>query len=435
MYNSPRRRGGSNQLADVRARRVPADDHRGSYGMFLRRHRRESATAAHGTRKAQAKFAECLFRRAADSRNLRCAIDELASEAGPAPGPNGLTFEQLGQQGRWEMARVLGKSISKGTYRPGPDRQVRIPKSSGKGTRTIRVQNIEDRVVQRAIVQVLQPFLDPRFRPTSFGYRPGLKREHALAMAGRIAARDGAWTWVLNDIKDAFDQVPHDRLLQILGHHQVPADLVELVRIVIAGSARRGLRQGGSLSPLLLNVYLDHTLDHPWRKRRPGESLIRYADDLLIPTRDAVQASDADSHLRSLLLPAGMPLKNHPQSAVQDLETGRPIDWIGYSIQKRPDGLVILPSERSWRSLTQHLESTHTKPDAPIRAIETIEGWIAQHGPCRRQLGLEDFHARIKILANELAFEEIPSLERIERLLDKACTTWDDLYKNALEQT
>src|SRR5271165_5612707 len=112
MYNSPRRRGGSNRLADVHARQVPAESHKGSYRELLRRHERESASAVLGGRKAQAAFAACLFRRTADNRNLKHAIDYLASEAGSAPGPNGLNFEDLDLDERWALARALGECIS-----------------------------------------------------------------------------------------------------------------------------------------------------------------------------------------------------------------------------------------------------------------------------------------------------------------------------------
>jgi CRISPR-associated protein Cas1 len=255
----------------------------------------------------KAAFAECLFRRTVDSRNLKCAIDYLATESGTAPGPNGLKFEDLDQSERWQLARVIGQALAKGEYRPGPELKVEIPKTSGHGTRTLRIQNIEDRVVQRSIVQVIQPFLEPTFARTSFGYRPGLGREHALALASHYAETGDRWVWVLDDIRDAFNHLPHNRLLQILKQRLPNTNLVALVSTAIANRENRGLRQGGSLSPLLLNVYLDQVLDRPWAKSRPDIPLIRYADDLLALTRDPDQAADAHTHLRSLLTPRACP--------------------------------------------------------------------------------------------------------------------------------
>ena len=99
MYNSPGRREGSTRPADVRARRVPADLHEGSYRDFLRRHQRESADAARRAGRQRTEFAAGLFRRAADPRNLRCAMDYLALEGGGAPGPDGLTLDELDELG------------------------------------------------------------------------------------------------------------------------------------------------------------------------------------------------------------------------------------------------------------------------------------------------------------------------------------------------
>ena len=134
---------------------------------------------------------------------------------------------------------------------------------------------------------MVQPFLDPTFAPASFGYRPGMGRENALAYAEAMAEMTGSWVWVLEDVKDAFDNVPLGRLLDIVRKRLAAEDIVELIRVV-AGSARRpgGSRQGSSLSPLLLNTYLDHLLDRPWAKRQPATPLIRVADDLLVLARD-----------------------------------------------------------------------------------------------------------------------------------------------------
>ncbi len=427
MYTSPRRRGGSNELADARARQVPAEAHRGSYREFLRRHERESAKAVGWTRRERAKFDASLLSRTADSRNLRRAIDYLASEAGTAPGPNGLTFKQLDHSQRWELARGLGSAISRGTYRPGPDRKAQSPKSSGNGTRTLRIQDIEDRVVQRAIVQIVQPLLDPQFLPTSFGFRPKLGREQALAAAEHLATTGSRWTWVTDDIRDAFDHVPHGRLLQIVLNRLQAADLTEFIGVVISNQERQGLRQGGAISPLLVNLYLDHLLDRTWDERMPGVPLLRYADDLLVLAEGQEEARTAHDHLRRTLRSAGMTLKGDPSTAIHHLRTGKPVEWIGIAMCKGPSGLEYRPTGRTWNSLKVSLKACHKKPLAPIRAIETIEGWIGQLGPCRPHLDTHGTHARIADLAAEFSFEEIPDAERTTAILDDAHDRWTSI--------
>ena len=250
-------------------------------------------------------------------------------------------------------------------------------------------------------------------------------------MAEHLALGEGRWIWILDDIRDAFHQVPHKRLLDILRHRAIPAELMELIRVVIENGRGRGLRQGGSLSPLLLNVYLDHFLDRPWAKQMPGCPLIRYADDLLVLVSDERQAIDADTCLRQRLLAAGMPLKGNTKTSVHDLETTEPVEWLGFRIRKGETGVAVLPAERSWNGLKDGLEQAHTKPDSPIRAIEMIEGWVGQMGPCRPYLDIPAFFARIATLASGLAFDEFPSLERIVELLDDAYGRWDHIRKRA----
>jgi Reverse transcriptase (RNA-dependent DNA polymerase) len=431
MYNSPGRRGGSPWLADARARRVPADFHEGSYRDFLRRHERESADAARRTGRKRSEFAGCLFRRAADSRNLRCAIDYLASEGGSAPGPNGLTLDELDGSERWELARALGASIRTGRYRPGPHREVRISKGAGRGLRTLRIRNVEDRVVERAIVQVIQPFLDPTFSAASFGYRPGRGREHALAYAEAIADTTGAWVWVLDDVRDAFDNVALRRLLDVVRKRLVAEDIVGLIQIVIDGDATRGIGQGSSLSPLLLYLLLDHLLDRPWAKRQPATPLIRVADDLLVLARDGTAARQSHEYLKAQLRAAGMELKAAPQAAVRDLQHGETGDWLGFRLCKGPGGLEVRPTERCWAKLDEALGLAHTKPAAPARALETIGGWTEQLGPCRPHLDSADFYARIVSVTHRYAFDEIPSRHILEDRLLRGHRRWGLLRRRA----
>ena len=430
MYNSPCRRGGSNRPADARARRVPADFHEGSRSDFLRRHERESADAARRTGRQRTEFAGCLFKRAADSRNLRCSIDYLASEGGGAPGPDGLTLDELDGSERWELARALGEAIRTGRYRPGPHREVRIPKGPGRGTRTLRIRNVEDRVVERAIVQVVQPFLDPTFAPASFGYRPGRGREHALAHAEAMAVATGSWVWVLDDVKDAFEHVPRGRLIEIVRKRLAADDIVELIRVVTDNGATAGIRQGSSLSPLLLNVYLDHFLDRPWAKRQPATPLIRVADDLLVLAQDRTEAEGTHEHLRARLQSAGMKLKGNPETAVRDLNR-EPGDWLGLRLRKGPGGLEIRPTDRCWAQLDEALGLAHTKPAAPVRSLDTIVGWTEQLGPCRPHLDIADVYARIASVASGHAFDEIPPIRTLEEHLLRGYRRWLSLRQCA----
>jgi hypothetical protein len=410
---------------------VPADLHEGSSEDFLSRHERESADAARRSGRQRTEFARCLLKRAADLRNISCAIRYLASEGGGAPGPDGLTLDELDGAERWGLARALGGPIKSGRFRTGPHREVQIPKTSGRGTRTLCIRNVQDRVVERAIVQVVQAFLDPTFAPSSFGYRPGLGRGHALAHAEAIAERDGLWIWVLDDVKDAFDNVPLGRLLDVVRKRLGAEDIVELVRVVIDGEAKCGIPQGSSLSPLLLNLYLDHVLDRPWAKQEPATPLTRVADDLLVLARDGDVARSAHEELKARLRAAGMGLKATPESAVRDLRRGEAGDWLGFRLRKGPGGLEARPTDRCWDQLEEALMLAHTKPAAPVRAHESIVGWAEQLGPCRPHLDPDDLYARIAAVARRYAFDEVPSRPSVEDALLRGYRRWAALRGRA----
>src|SRR5262249_46045260 len=178
------------------------------------------------------------------------------------------------------------------------ERVVWVSKGAGRGERPLVIQSILDRIVQRSCVQVLQPVLDALLDPRSFGFRPGRSHLHALALAERLARSKGLWCWVAVDIKDAFGSVPLNRLLDVVGKYLPDGELVKFLKVVLGGSKRPGLRQGGALSPLMLNLYLHHLLDTRWRELHPELPLLRYADDLLIVCPSREQAHEAYDELK-----------------------------------------------------------------------------------------------------------------------------------------
>ena len=183
-------------VAGARARQAPADSHEGSRRDALRRHAVEAAEAARGTAKTKRDFVAKLLSRAADSRVLYTAWHDLAAEGGQAPGLDLLRFDQLEEHEVWQLVRTLSAALKGGDYRPGPDRKVSIPKASGTGTRTLSIPSVIDRVVQRAVVQVLQPYLDCFLGDGCLGYRPGVDINKAVALAERLAVEGERWTWV-----------------------------------------------------------------------------------------------------------------------------------------------------------------------------------------------------------------------------------------------
>jgi RNA-directed DNA polymerase len=179
----------------------------------------------------------------ADARNLRAAWDTLSRHGGQAPGPNGDTYADFSDSEAWDLLRSTSQAVKVGTYRPGPTKKVPVPKSSGRGTRTLQLANIQDRVVDRAILQIIQPLYEPRFDDRSYGFRPRRDRRHALAAAERITIDEGRTVWLVDDIKDCFDHIPRGRLYQVL-EQRLPAAVMTLIKTMCESKHKQGLRLG-----------------------------------------------------------------------------------------------------------------------------------------------------------------------------------------------
>src|SRR5215472_6892747 len=212
------------------------------------------------------------------------------------------------------------------------DRKKKVPKTSGNGYRTLTIPSIVDRLVQRAIVQTIQPYLDVFLTDNCLGYRPGSDTIKALARAEHLAVTGNCWVWLTEDLRNAFDNVPQRRLLDVVRLHVPDERMLHLLERVVLTKTKRGLRQGGNLSPLLLNVYLDHFLDKKWLRQHPDIPLLRWADDLLVLCRNLEEGQQAYQDLQRLLSPTGMTFKGTPEQAIHDLRDSGYADWLGYRL-------------------------------------------------------------------------------------------------------
>lgn len=358
----------------------------------------------------------------ADLRNLRAAWDHLAKEGGNAPGPNGLSYADLSTGEMISMLQQLRTLILADEYQPGASRQVKIRKSSGSGTRSLTLQNIQDRVVSRACVPILQPLLVAQFHQaelTASGNRLRL-----LAEIERLAIDDNRTFVGLHDIRDAFDNVPQGRLFQILPRLIPSPDVCGLIERCVRTSTGKGVRQGSPLSPLLLDLYLDHFLMRPWEREFPDVPLLKYVDDILICGRTCTETEVASSRLITRLRSCGLATKVNADNSVFDLNAPGSVEWLGMRLQRQGSHLTITPAERCWVKLEASLADVQSRADAPLLAGQVVRGWVNQLGPCYESLIHRDTYARVRQIAGLHGFDELLSVEEFQCDWDAAYRGW-----------
>ena len=228
-----------------------------------------------------------LLQQVLSRENMVEAWKRVKANKGSA-GADGLTIEQTVEhlKTRWPYIR---EALLNGTYRPQPVRRVEIPKPTG-GTRELGIPTVTDRLIQQALLQVLQPLIDPTFSEFSYGFRPGRSAHDAVLQAQRYA-QDGFRVVVDVDLEKFFDRVNHDILMDRLVRRIADKAVLRLIRrylqagimadgVVMARD--EGTPQGGPLSPLLANVLLDE-VDRALQQR--GHRFARYADDCNVYVR------------------------------------------------------------------------------------------------------------------------------------------------------
>jgi RNA-directed DNA polymerase len=230
---------------------------------------------------------EHLMEQIVDVRNMEQAWKNVKANGG-APGPDGVTLDEFAQSFRDQWPRVR-QQLLEGTYEPSAARRKSIPKPDGS-QRDLGIPNVQERLIQQAILQVLTPIFDPGFSESSFGFRPN-RSAHGAARQVQAHIRAGYRHCVDMDLSKFFDRVQHDVLLARVARKVRDKRLLRLIgRYLRAGvmvGARlqpslEGTMQGGPLSPLLANILLD---DFDKELERRGLHFVRYADDFLVFTK------------------------------------------------------------------------------------------------------------------------------------------------------
>lgn len=320
---------------------------------------------------------------------------------GGAPGIDGRTTKQLGEHLRRHWESICAKLLA-GTYVPSPVKRVEIPKPDG-GKRMLGIPTVVDRWVQQMLLLVMQPICEPLFHASSYGFRPGRSAHDAVRAAQALVAAGKDWV-VDMDITKFFDHVNHDILMHRLGQLIRDKRVLRLIGkylrsgIMIEGVvqvAEEGTPQGGPLSPLLANIYLDE-LDRQLQER--GLSFVRYADDCNIYVGSQAAA-------QRVLASMTRWISKHLRLEVNATKSGVGRPWerkfLGFRINRQGQ-IEVAPRSlerfqdrvrQLWRSC-QSLSSKELRDNWRVylkgwwnyyqlaqdrRNVHCLEGWIRRH--------------------------------------------------------
>jgi RNA-directed DNA polymerase len=299
-------------------------------------------------------------------RTLRAAFSQVAANKGAA-GVDHVTVKMFDDRLE-ENLRRLSEDLQSGRYRPQQIRRHHIPKPGSKELRPLGIPTVRDRVVQTAMRMVLEPIFERDFAEHSYGFRPGRGCKDALRRVDELLK--AGYTYIVDaDLKSYFDTIPHDRLMALVARKVSDGRVLSLIESFLKQGVLDGLRewtpeegspQGGCISPLLSNIYLD-PLDHLMAQQ--GFEMVRYADDFVILCRSPEDAAKALALVQEWTVEAG--LKLHPEKTKIVNAKEAAFDFLGYrfergrryprpkSLQKLKDAIRVKTKRTSGESLTK----------------------------------------------------------------------------------
>lgn len=296
----------------------------------------ETGCPRHGNENTGSVLLQAALRR----ENLKRAFKRVRANQGAA-GVDGLDIDQTARHlaTAWPAIR---ETLLSGTYRPSPVRRVMIPKPDG-GQRELGIPTVTDRLIQQALLQVLQPLLDPGFSEHSYGFRPGRCAQDAV-LAAQAYIQSGRRIVVDVDLEKFFDRVNHDILIDRLQKRIADAGVIRLIRAYLNSgimdegvvcARQEGTPQGGPLSPLLANVLLDE-VDKALERR--GHGFVRYADDCNVYVRSHRAGQRVLALLRRLYAKLRLTLNEAKSAVALVFSAGR--KFLGYSFWPGPKGVI-----------------------------------------------------------------------------------------------
>ena len=323
-----------------------------------------------------------------DRDNLNRAFKRVKANKG-APGVDGMTIDETYQWLR-EHSHELTDRIQRGRYTPKPVRRVEIPKPDG-GVRKLGIPTVTDRIIQQAMAQQMMPIFEPLFADGSYGYRPGRSAQDAIRKVKEYAEQ-GYTHAVSLDLSKYFDTMNHVILVNLLRKEIKDERVIQMVKRylrsgvmengVVSGT-EEGSPQGGNLSPLLANIYLNE-FDQEYLKR--GVPCVRYADDIVLLAKSE-RAAKRLLETSTKYLEGTLKLKvNQEKSRVVSVFAIRNFKFLGFALGRNGGGIFIRVHKKSIKKFKSRLKELSSRRRCQsirpsLKRIEAyVRGWMNYYG-------------------------------------------------------
>lgn len=333
--------------------------------------------------------------------NLNRAFKRVKANKG-APGIDGITVEETGAYLKENQQTIIAK-IYKGKYTPDAVRRVEIPKPDG-GMRKLGIPTVKDRIFQQAITQQLMPIYEPLFSDNSYGYRPGRSAKDAVKQIKEYAEQ-GYTHAVAMDLSKYFDTMNHEKLLNLLRKDVKDERVIQWIKRYLKSGVmengvvmetEEGSPQGGNISPLLANIYLNE-FDQEYERR--GVKYVRYADDIVLLAKSD-RAAKRLLETSTKYLEGTLKLKvNQGKSRVVSVFAIRNFKFLGFTLGKNGKGIYIRVHGKPWKKMKSKLKELSSRRSVQsIRpALEKIKvfmrGWLNYYGIAEMKNRIDDLNS------------------------------------------
>jgi RNA-directed DNA polymerase len=314
---------------------------------------------------------------------LELAWGKVRSNAG-ACGVDGITVERFAKDSQKRLLAV-SEQIQRSAYQPQPVKRVWIPKPGSVELRPLGIPTVRDRVVQTALRMVIEPIFEREFAEQSYGFRPGRGCLDALRRVDGLL-KGGHHHVVEVDIRGYFDAIPHERLMAAVKEHIADGRVLGLIEAFLKAGVMEemkewevesGTPQGGVISPLLANIYLN-PLD--WKLAQAGLEMVRYADDLVVLCRAPEQAVQALATIREWMEGAGLELHPEKTKIVEMARAGAHFEFLGYKFWRGKGGKL----KRFVRPKSRRKLHARIKPLTKRTNGQSLEAIVAKLNPILR---------------------------------------------------